>query len=318
MPEPFPIEFADGTATGCRASRVPGHGDVAVVVIEAGERPVPVIDMGFLGRLEVTLKVLPPNASGMVLWSSTERAFVAGADLASIQSMDDSSLQAYLAYGSRVFSLITRLSMPTASAIGGACLGGGFELAAHCDGLIGSPARAREDGTVRSYAVGLPEAGLGICPGWGGTQLLAARIDPELAIRRTASGEPFVFEEACEAGLFDEVSGDPDELLATACRWVSGRRAPVRDATPLRWIGRASAGLDRRARVLEALDACRAELLATESGVAVCAAVEAGLSHGWKNGLETEREALVRLRHTPEAASRIEAFLSRSRRAASR
>ena len=69
------------------------------------------------------------------------------------------------------FMRITHLDCTSAAVIGGSALGGGLEIAMHCDGLIGLETGADE----KPYLVGLPEAGLGLCPA-GGTQMLPARI----------------------------------------------------------------------------------------------------------------------------------------------
>jgi enoyl-CoA hydratase/carnithine racemase len=188
------------------------------------------------------------------------------------------------------------------AAINGAALGGGLELAMHCDALVASPP------TGKPYPVGLPEAGLGLCPGWGGTNLLPARIDPAEAIRRTATGATMPFEEAVSMGLFDRVAPAPDRLMETAMGWVrdrAGKRKPDTDA-PLRWIGRSEIA----AKVLAALDSV--ELPATGPGMAVREAVGAGLAQGWDAALKTERQYLVRLRHTPEAKTAFAAFFARS------
>src|SRR5882724_3304833 len=178
---------------------------VVTVILEQPGKPVVVLDLELIQRLEAALNNVPRTAAGMVLASASERVFVAGADLKSIMELDDAALEKYLAYGSKVFGMISDLPCPTAAAINGAALGGGLELAMHCDGLIGAPPPLKDGQPGRPYPVGLPEAGLCICPGWGGTNLLPARIDPADAIRQTASGTPMMFDQAKNAGIFDAV-----------------------------------------------------------------------------------------------------------------
>src|SRR5439155_140292 len=126
------------------------------------------------------------------------------------------------------------------AAINGAALGGGLELAMHCDGLMGAPPAARDGQAGKPYPVGLPEAGLGLCPGWGGTNLLPARMEAGEAIRRTASGQTMMFDEAVAAGLFDRVAPAPEKLIETAMGWVCDQKrgGRERDGAPRKWIGR--------------------------------------------------------------------------------
>lgn len=299
-PSAFPVQFdASGPSAG-----------IAIVRLEQPGRPVVVLDQDLIQRLEVTLKQLPRNAVGMVLASASERVFVAGADLKSISEWDDPRLTAYLEHAARVYGLIPNLPYPTAAAINGAALGGGLELAMHCDALIGAPPAPRDGQPGKPYPVGLPEAGLGLCPGWGGTNLLPALMDPAEAISRTASGKPMTFDEAKAAGMFTEVAPSAAALIETACAWVRRRatqRRVERDGAPLRWIGRS----ERAAQVLKALDS--ADLPPTPSAIAVRDAVNAGLAQGWEAALATERRHLVRLRHTPEAKAALAAFFAKSK-----
>jgi enoyl-CoA hydratase/carnithine racemase len=262
---------------------------------------VVVLDQELIQRLEATLKALPRDARGMVLASASERVFVAGADLKSISEWDDARLMAYLEFGARVFGMISKLPFPTVAAINGAALGGGLEVAMHCDGLVAARA-------AKPYPVGLPEAGLSLCPGWGGTNLLPARMDPAEAIRRTAAGATMTFDEAVGFGVFDRIAPSPGALLDTAMAWLEEQRKATRgsDGVPRRWIGRP----DRAAGALRALD--QVEIPTTASGAAVHSAVEAGLAKGWDAALDTERRHLVRLRHTPEARAALAAFFAKS------
>ncbi|GJQ30360.1 MAG: hypothetical protein HBSAPP03_22440 [Phycisphaerae bacterium] len=278
---------------------------VGILTLEQPGKPVVVLERGLIERLEASIKTLPTDLRGLVLASASDRVFVAGADLKAIVDLADPDLHTYLAYAGRVFGMLSQLPYPTAAAINGAALGGGLELAMHCDALIGAPG-------AKPYPVGLPEAGLGICPGWGGTNLLPARIDPAEAIRRTASGKPMMFDEAVAAGLFDAVAPDAASLLATAKAWVAGAtvRGRERDGAPSRWIGRP----DVAGKVLAALGSIRTEIAATDSGRAVAMAVDAGLSRGWAAAIDVEQRELVRLRNTPAGRAAIQAFFDKGKK----
>lgn len=279
---------------------------VFVARLEQPGRPVVVLDEALIQRLDATMDAIPADCRGLVVASASEKVFIAGADLRAISELDDGALDRYLAFGQRVFGRLSQLPFPTAAAINGAALGGGLEVAMHCDALIGAPSASG-----RPYPVGLPEAGLSICPGWGGTNMLPARMDCAEAITRIATGKPLNFDEARGAGLFDQVAPSPEGLLTAAKHWVADRASKgrvERDGAPSRWIGRAAVA----PRCLAALDEVRPELPATASASAVAEAVDTGLTRGWQAALDCERRHLVHLRHTPEGAAAIKAFFERS------
>lgn len=271
-------------------------------------RPVVVLDHDLMIRLDATLDAVPGDARGLVLASAAPRAFVAGADLKAVANLDDEHLHRYLELGARVFARLCACPFPTAAAINAAALGGGLEIAMHCDGLIGATPVAAADRPAKPYPVGLPEAGLGICPGWGGTNLLPARLDPATAITMTAEGKPTTSDKA--TGLFDAVASEGKSVIDAAKRWLTTQRITRgdRDGAPRMWIGRPAIA----AKVLSSLDSIRGRLADTEAARAVAEAVEVGLSRGWQAAIACEREHLVRLRHTPRAKEAIAAFFARS------
>ncbi|MEQ8316725.1 MAG: enoyl-CoA hydratase-related protein [Phycisphaerales bacterium] len=314
---------------------LPVHTDdrgTPVLVVElTQDAPVVVLDRALLEALDATLAGLSlDGVAGVVLASASEKVFVAGADLKAVRDLSDADLHAYLEFGASVFAKFHQMPVWTAAAINGAALGGGLELAMHCDGLIGAPGQ-------KPYPVGLPEAGLGICPGWGGTNLLPARIDPATAIRATAAGTPMPYPDAADAGLFDLIAQDATPpssgLRSLAADWIRGQGAPpTRDGAPYRWIGREAGP------VREALKAVEADLPDTGPGAgpakAVAEAVAVGLgtpkddpalnpgetggpggsaAGGWQEALQTERHHLVRLRHEPAGRAAIEKFFSKSK-----
>lgn len=276
---------------------------IAVLTLDQPGRPVVVIDESILQRLDATLDTLPDDLGGFVLASSAERAFVAGADLKAIMAMDDAALHTYLEFGARVFGRIADLACPTAAAIHSVVLGGGLELAMHCDGLIGLI-----DPEAKPYLVGLPEAGLKICPGWGGTNMLPARIDPVDAIVMTANGRAMKSDQADEMGLFDVTVTSKDELIGAARAWVGAQEAPVRDGSPSCCIE--GSDLDD---MKSALDDARGQLGTEPHMDAVCDAVAVGIESGWNDAIQRERDHLVKLRHTQPAQDAINAFFNKGK-----
>jgi enoyl-CoA hydratase/carnithine racemase len=280
---------------------------VGVVRLQQPGRAVVVLERSLLEQLDETLDIISRmDLSGFVLASTSKKVFVAGADLKEIDSLDDTGLMEYLEFGASVFGRISSMPWTTVAAINGAALGGGLELALHCDVLAGYvPA---EGG--RPYSIGLPEAGLGLCPGWGGTNMLPARIDPTNAIRQTAVGKPMLVDAAAQAGLFDVTTNDVEKLIDIAAGMAA---KPKSRASHPRWIGEA----DVRESVATALAGVRDELPQTEAAKAVAACVEAGLSSGWEAAIALERKTLVGLRHTEAARKSLRAFFEKSKAKAS-
>ncbi|MDA0296123.1 MAG: enoyl-CoA hydratase/isomerase family protein [Planctomycetota bacterium] len=267
---------------------------------------VVVLDDWLLGAIDEGMTRIaegdPPT--GFVLASDSERVFVAGADLAEIDALDDDALMRYLEKGAAAYQRIAGLSCPTVAAINGAALGGGLEIAMHCDALVASVVPAE----AKPWRIGLPEAGLGLCPGWGGTQMLPARIDPDLAIRATATGQTFKATEIPD-GLVDQMVPARD-LMSAAFGWIRDHRGAEEDrlahASP-----RAINEMNRTA-IAAGLESAAPALDESDAASAVLEAVAIGLADGWNAAIDAERRLLTGLRHTDAARSRLEAFLAKA------
>lgn len=263
---------------------------------------VVVLDDWLLDQLNLALDAIEagPPPSGLILASASPRVFVAGADLAEIDSKVDADLFAYLEKGGDVFLRITNMACPSVAVIAGSALGGGLEIAMHCDGLIGVDTPDGE----KPYLVGLPEAGLGLCPGWGGTQMLPARMPAIDAIRAVATGRVYKSNQL-PSDLFNVLVANASHLQAAARDWI--RQHP----RSRRWdIPRSIDDMSSEVLVV-ALDELDSELPDTDSSRAVVECVRSGLAGGFKTALETEHRLLVSLRHTPEAREKLGAFLAR-------
>lgn len=284
---------------------------VVTIRLEQPGKPVVVLDLELIQRLEATLKAVPSGTRGVVLASASERVFVAGADLKTISAASDPELDRYLAYGARVFGMLRHLNMPTVAALNGAALGGGLELAMHCDALVAAPSASG-----KPYPIGLPEAGLGLCPGWGGTNLLPLFMpDAAEAISRTCSGKPLTFDEAKSAGILARIADTPADLLNAAQEEVI-RLAETRQGAwgrvggePEPWRQRP----DRARAAVAAMNQLRGTAPETDASKAVLEAVNVGVTEGYAAALACERRHLVRLRHTPAAKTALEAFFAKSK-----
>ena len=133
------------------------------------------------------------------------RAFVAGADIGQMSQLTAAQAKEFGALGNRVFLKLEQLTKPTIAAVNGFALGGGCELAMACDIRLAS-ARAK---------FGQPETGLGITPGFGGTQRLPRIVGTARAMELIFTAKNISAAEALEIGLVTHVY-PPEELLDKA------------------------------------------------------------------------------------------------------
>ena len=132
-------------------------------------------------------------------------AFVAGADIGQMSQLTAAQAKEFGVLGNRVFLKLEQLTKPTIAAVNGFALGGGCELAMACDIRLAS-ARAK---------FGQPETGLGITPGFGGTQRLPRIVGTARAMELIFTAKNISAAEALEIGLVTHVY-PPEELLDKA------------------------------------------------------------------------------------------------------
>lgn len=151
------------------------------------------------------------DVKAILLTGEGDKAFVAGADIAEIQSLDGASGKAFAQYGQEVFNRIESSSKPVVAAINGFALGGGCELAMACHLRV----------AAENARFGQPEVNLGLIPGYGGTQRLPRLIGRGPALHLLLSGDMIEANRALELGLVSKVvpKGEAvqaaDALIAT-------------------------------------------------------------------------------------------------------
>lgn len=133
------------------------------------------------------------------------RAFIAGADISEMAKLNPSQASAFAKRGMDVFLKLEKLNTPVIAAINGFALGGGCELALACDIRVAST----------SAKIGQPEVGLGITPGFGGTQRLARTVGLSKAKEIIFTASVISAEEAQKMGLVSYVV-EPEELMEKA------------------------------------------------------------------------------------------------------
>ena len=131
----------------------------------------------------------------VILTGAGEKAFVAGADIAEMKDLDSAEGQAFGALGNKVFRRLENLNKPVIAAISGFALGGGCELAMSCDIRIAS----------EKAKFAQPEAGLGITPGFGGTQRLPRLVGEGKAKELIYTCAMIKADEALRIGLVNKV-----------------------------------------------------------------------------------------------------------------
>ena len=141
-----------------------------------------------------------PAVDVVILTGAGEKAFVAGADIGELRTLDAVLGKEFSAGGQAIFDLIEHLGKPVIAAVNGYALGGGCELALACHIRLASE-RAK---------FGQPEVNLGIIPGYGGTQRLARVVGMGRAMDMILTGVQIDAQEALRAGLVSGVYPAPE------------------------------------------------------------------------------------------------------------
>ncbi len=149
-----------------------------------------------------------PDAKVVVLTGAGPKSFVAGADIAAMAKIGPLEARNFITAGHSTLNAIASFTKPVIAAVNGFALGGGTELALACDFIYAS----------ENARFGLPEINLGIIPGWGGTQRLAAVIGPNKAKELIYTGKIISTEEALSLGLVNEVLPAEDFLQAALAK----------------------------------------------------------------------------------------------------
>ena len=154
----------------------------------------------------------------LILTGSGEKAFVAGADIGEMSTLTKAEGEAFGKKGNDVFRRIETLPIPVIAAVNGYALGGGCELAMACDIRI----------CADTAVFGQPETGLGITPGFGGTQRLARLIGPGMAKQMIYSARNVKADEALRVGLVNAVY-PAEELMPAAEKLAEtiAKNAPI-------------------------------------------------------------------------------------------
>lgn len=175
--------------------------------------PVNALEKQVLDELDQVLDEVPKDVDVVIVTGAGGNAFVAGADINDFLDLTKETGIELVKKGQRIFQKLEDLEQPTIAAIDGFALGGGLELALACDIRIATP----------KSQIGLPETGLGVFPGYGGTQRLPRLIGEGKAKQLIFSADPVSAEEAKEIGIIEEVAEDAMEAAKTLAKKICSR-----------------------------------------------------------------------------------------------
>ena len=194
------------------------QGAVAVLTIDR-PKALNALNPEVLADLKAAFEAIDQNAVRcVVLTGEGDKSFVAGADIGSMSTMTKAEGEAFGKLGNDIFLMIENFPLPVIAAVNGFALGGGCELAMSCDIRICSD----------NAMFGQPEVGLGITPGFGGTQRLPRLVGMGMAKQLLYTARNIDAAEALRIGLVNAVVPQA-ELMDTAVKMANNvaKNAPI-------------------------------------------------------------------------------------------
>ena len=181
------------------------------IITISREKALNALNSQVLEELDATLDAVNlDEVRCLILTGAGQKSFVAGADIGEMSTLTKAEGEAFGKKGNDVFRKIETFPLPVIAAINGFALGGGNELAMSCDFRICS----------ENAVFGQPEVGLGITPGFGGTQRLARLVGAGYAKYMIYTARNIKADEAYRIGLVNQVV-PAEELMATAEKLAS-------------------------------------------------------------------------------------------------
>lgn len=181
------------------------EGQIGIITINR-PKALNALNSAVLDELDKTLDAVDQEAIRcLILTGAGEKSFVAGADIGEMSTLTKAEGEAFGKKGNDVFRKLETFPIPVIAAVNGFALGGGCEISMSCDIRICS----------ENAVFGQPEVGLGITPGFGGTQRLARIVGTAHAMELILTAKVIPASQAQEIGLVSHVYA-PDDLLPQA------------------------------------------------------------------------------------------------------
>lgn len=193
-------------------------GQYAIITINR-ERALNALNSTVLDELDKTLDSVDLDAVRcLILTGAGQKSFVAGADIGEMSTLTKAEGEAFGKKGNDVFRKLETFPIPVIAAINGFALGGGCEISMSCDIRICS----------ENAVFGQPEVGLGITPGFGGTQRLARLVGAGMAKQMIYTARNIKADEAYRIGLVNAVYA-AEELMPAAEKMAAtiAKNAPI-------------------------------------------------------------------------------------------
>ena len=194
------------------------EGQIGIITINR-PKALNALNSAVLDELDKTLDAVDQEAIRcLILTGAGEKSFVAGADIGEMSTLTKAEGEAFGKKGNDVFRKLETFPIPVIAAVNGFALGGGCEISMSCDIRICS----------ENAVFGQPEVGLGITPGFGGTQCLARIVGTGKAKEMIYGARNIKAEEAYRIGLVNNVY-PAEELMPAAKKLAStiARNAPI-------------------------------------------------------------------------------------------
>ena len=194
------------------------EGQIGIITINR-PKALNALNSAVLDELDKTLDAVDQEAIRcLILTGAGEKSFVAGADIGEMRTLTKAEGEAFGKKGNDVFRKLETFPIPVIAAVNGFALGGGCEISMSCDIRICSV----------NAVFGQPEVGLGITPGFGGTQRLARIVGTGKAKEMIYGARNIKAEEAYRIGLVNNVY-PAEELMPAAKKLAStiARNAPI-------------------------------------------------------------------------------------------
>ena len=194
------------------------NGAVGTITINR-EKALNALNSQVLDELNATLDAVDLNTVRcLILTGAGQKSFVAGADIGEMSTLTKAEGEAFGKKGNDVFRKLETLPIPVIAAVNGFALGGGWEISMSCDIRICS----------ENAMFGQPEVGLGITPGFGGTQRLARTVGVGMAKQLIYTARNIKADEAYRIGLVNAVYPQ-EELMEQAKKMAStiAKNAPI-------------------------------------------------------------------------------------------